>query len=312
VNALNAQDYTFWWDGAIVNKAAGPVRFSENNSTNVVDLTDAGFTWANPKAKLCVQKGTAVPVLASAARTCIDYDVVPNDSSPLCKTDNAKKCTVTVQSLGSNTKDKQVNVVVNGLENTIKSYTGTLTDGAGTAIGTSTNRSTATGSVGFNFGDYSKPIPTGKYTFTLPGFCTAEVEVDDKVSSPPTGLCTTDGSNGNKCSNAAGSSLGCPVEKTKFGERTYISTAIGCIPTDPNTLINSLMTWAAGFAGGIALLLMISGSYQMVASQGNPDAIKKGREQFVSAVVGLLFIIFSVTLLRIIGVDILQIPGFKP
>lgn len=108
------------------------------------------------------------------------------------------------------------------------------------------------------------------------------------------------------CTTAAGTAKGCPSEDTS----KYIRTALGCIPTDPKAFIDSLMVWSAAAGGGVALLLMIQGSLQMMMSQGNAEQLKKGREQFVAAVSGLLFIIFSITLLQIIGVDILNIPGF--
>ncbi len=89
-----------------------------------------------------------------------------------------------------------------------------------------------------------------------------------------------------------------------------VQTAIGCVPTEPSAFINGALKFLAGAGGGVALLLMISGSFQMIMSGGSADELKKGREQFIAALTGLLFIIFSITLLRIIGVDILQIPGF--
>ncbi|MDO8570215.1 MAG: hypothetical protein Q7R97_01360 [Candidatus Daviesbacteria bacterium] len=90
-----------------------------------------------------------------------------------------------------------------------------------------------------------------------------------------------------------------------------IKTAIGCIPTEPTELINGIIKVAIAAGGGIALLLMIFGVFQMITSAGNPDGVKKGSEQITSAVLGLLFIIFAVMLLKIIGVDILQLPGFQ-
>ena len=47
-----------------------------------------------------------------------------------------------------------------------------------------------------------------------------------------------------------------------------------------------------------------------MTSQGNPEAVKAAQEMIVSAVTGLLFIIFSYVILQIIGADILGIPGF--
>jgi hypothetical protein len=49
----------------------------------------------------------------------------------------------------------------------------------------------------------------------------------------------------------------------------------------------------------------------MITSGGNAETLKKGREQFVSAVIGLLFVIFAVLLMQIVGVDILGLPGFS-
>ncbi len=48
-----------------------------------------------------------------------------------------------------------------------------------------------------------------------------------------------------------------------------------------------------------------------MASSGNPEKVQAAREQLTSAVVGLLFIIFSITILQVIGVDILHIPGLN-
>ncbi len=117
--------------------------------------------------------------------------------------------------------------------------------------------------------------------------------------------CQPDGSN---CSSSAGKE--CDPSTGNEGKGGVL-TAIGCVPTEPKAFIGGVMGFAAGAGGGIALLLMIMGAFQMIASAGNPETIKKGREQFVAAFLGLLFIILSVTILRIIGVDILNIPGFK-
>lgn len=89
-----------------------------------------------------------------------------------------------------------------------------------------------------------------------------------------------------------------------------VPTAIGNIPTNPEGLVNFLLKFILGISGGIAILLIIYGGYRLMTSQGNPEAIQGAKETITSAVVGLLFIIFSLVLLQIIGVDILRIPGF--
>ena len=45
-------------------------------------------------------------------------------------------------------------------------------------------------------------------------------------------------------------------------------------------------------------------------SQGNPEQVKGAREQLTAAIIGLLFIIFSLVILQVIGFNILRIPGF--
>lgn len=89
-----------------------------------------------------------------------------------------------------------------------------------------------------------------------------------------------------------------------------IATAIGCIHTNPTELVKDLLKFITGIAGGLAFLMMLLGAFQMLTSAGNPDTLNAGRERLTSAVIGLLFVIFAVLLLQIIGVDILKIPGF--
>lgn len=87
-------------------------------------------------------------------------------------------------------------------------------------------------------------------------------------------------------------------------------TALGCIPHDSTLFATWVLGRALGLGGGIAFLLMISGAVQILTSAGNPEGIKNGTQTILSAVQGLLFIILSLFLLNLIGVQILQIPGF--
>lgn len=89
-----------------------------------------------------------------------------------------------------------------------------------------------------------------------------------------------------------------------------ISTAIGCVHTDPAGFTKDFLTFIIGIAGGLAFLMMLLGAFQMLTSAGNPETLSAGRDRLQSAVIGLLFIIFAVLLLQIIGAGILNIPGF--
>jgi hypothetical protein len=86
-------------------------------------------------------------------------------------------------------------------------------------------------------------------------------------------------------------------------------TALGCINANPQDFIPKLITFGIGIAGGIAFLLMLLGGFQVMTSAGNPEQLNGGKELIGAAITGLILIIFSVFLLRLIGYDILRIPG---
>jgi hypothetical protein len=89
-----------------------------------------------------------------------------------------------------------------------------------------------------------------------------------------------------------------------------IDTALGCISTDVASggFVGSILELAIGLGGGIALLLILYGVFIVTTSAGNPDKLNQGKEIIGSAVSGLLFIILSIVLLNLIGVNILEIP----
>jgi hypothetical protein len=65
-----------------------------------------------------------------------------------------------------------------------------------------------------------------------------------------------------------------------------------------------------GIAGAIALLTMLIATFQIMTAASDAKKIQAGRDLFFSAVAGLLFLIFSVSLLRLIAGDIIKLPGF--
>jgi hypothetical protein len=87
-------------------------------------------------------------------------------------------------------------------------------------------------------------------------------------------------------------------------------TAIGPLPTTLTGLLTTVFSIALSIAGVVALGLIIASGYRLMISQGNPEQVKGAREQLTAAIIGLLFIIFSLVILQIIGVNILNIPGF--
>lgn len=119
-------------------------------------------------------------------------------------------------------------------------------------------------------------------------------------TAPLTDICKKDL---DKCSKAGGDPCG------DTGNPGF-KTAIGCIHTNPQALVKDFLTFAVAISGGLAFLMMLFGAFQMLTSAGNPDTLNAGRERLTSAIIGLLFVIFSILLMQLIGVDILGLPGF--
>lgn len=112
--------------------------------------------------------------------------------------------------------------------------------------------------------------------------------------SPPPPPCATEigGANGNN---------GC----------ASVDTAFGVWDTTPQGFVKSLFGILLSISGTIAVLIIIFAGYKMIMSQGDPEKIQAAREQLTAAIIGLLFLIFSLVILQVIGVDILHLPGFS-
>ena len=88
-------------------------------------------------------------------------------------------------------------------------------------------------------------------------------------------------------------------------------SGLGCMPLElPQFISQYILGMGIGLAGGVALLCIMYSAFRMQTSQGNPEAIKKAQENLTACITGLVLIIFSVLILRIIAQDILRIPGF--
>lgn len=87
-------------------------------------------------------------------------------------------------------------------------------------------------------------------------------------------------------------------------------TAFGCVSTTTEGIVTSFLRIGLGMAGGFVLLSILYGAFLLTTSSGDPKRVQEGQEMVSSAVMGLFFVIFSIIILRFIGVSILQIPGF--
>lgn len=84
-----------------------------------------------------------------------------------------------------------------------------------------------------------------------------------------------------------------------------LDTAIGCIPIgNEGSFFGYILGWAIGIGGGVAFLLIILATFQIMTSQGDPKRLQAGQELLYSAIMGLILLVLSVFVLRIIGVDL--------
>ncbi len=89
-----------------------------------------------------------------------------------------------------------------------------------------------------------------------------------------------------------------------------IWSAVGCINVQPSNIVGSLVSIGLSIGGGVSMLMILAAGFTFSTSQGDPKKLGQAKEMMTSAIVGLLFIVFSVSILQFIGVSILRIPGF--
>lgn len=99
-----------------------------------------------------------------------------------------------------------------------------------------------------------------------------------------------------------------PTEVCKGG---VCDTAIGQInATSTVGIIEIIFRNVVAIAGVSAVILLLIGGYRIMMSKGDKEKLQNARETITSAVLGLVFIVLSLVILQIIGVDILHIPLF--
>ncbi len=90
-----------------------------------------------------------------------------------------------------------------------------------------------------------------------------------------------------------------------------VSTGLGCIPYQPQELVSWVLWFLARVITGISLLLLLYGGIRYVLASGNPEGVEEAKSVITAGVTGLLLTIFSVLILRVIGIDVLGLPGFS-
>lgn len=164
---------------------------------------------------------------------------------------------------------------------------------------------------GFQIGKFT----TGRYYLEVRNQC-SPFGIGEKAACDPVVFDITAGGGG-VVKETTGENIPsqnpCPKQfQDSKGFCTKVVTGLGITvnTASPAGFIRSLVGVLLAISGGIAVLLIIIAGYQILTSQGNPEKIQTARERLISAIVGLLFIIFSFVIFQVIVVDILRIPGF--
>lgn len=173
-----------------------------------------------------------------------------------------------------------------------------------TCLGTGREVSQITESLGFcNLFFQAEVTPVGGG----PVACTAGLQVQNKAIQEAE---ATQNATYNLCSQIPPNQ---PTRKTnclQCAAKGGIWTAVGCVDYSPQSIVQTVIKIGLSIAGGVALLMILAAAFLFSTSQGDPKRTTQARDLLTSAVIGLLFIIFSVTILQFIGVSILRIPEF--
>ena len=83
-------------------------------------------------------------------------------------------------------------------------------------------------------------------------------------------------------------------------------SAVGCVPLTLSSFISQLiLTVGIGFGGLVAVLCIVLNAIRIQVSRGGEE-VQKARENITSCILGLILIIFSVFILKIIGYSLLS------
>jgi hypothetical protein len=159
-------------------------------------------------------------------------------------------------------------------------------------------------------GDFLPCIPPKVYGNDRPGAFTAALVVYNEYTSKNIPSSATTPSTSSTTSTPGTITTGNGLNPAGDCGSGYIDTALGCLPYERTEFVMALLRLLTGVAGLIALSIMLFATIQIMTASGDSKKLQSGRDLFSSALAGLLFLIFSVSILRLVGFNILKIPGF--
>lgn len=87
-------------------------------------------------------------------------------------------------------------------------------------------------------------------------------------------------------------------------------TVLGCVQTKPAGFAQSVIQTATYTVGGITFLIILYGGFLILTSRGNHVQLSRGTKLIRAGIISLLIVLFAVGILQLVGVKILNIPGF--
>ncbi len=87
-------------------------------------------------------------------------------------------------------------------------------------------------------------------------------------------------------------------------------TVFGCMDVAAGGFVSQLYQVLLSIGSGFAFLAFAVGGFTVLTAGGDLDKLKRGKSIIRGAAIGILLIVFSVFILRLIGVNIIKIPGF--
>lgn len=89
------------------------------------------------------------------------------------------------------------------------------------------------------------------------------------------------------------------------GDPKNVWTAIGCLRAgEPKDLLGQILGWAVIVGGFIAFMMIVYSGFQITTAAGDPKRVQAAQQTLVSAISGLLLIIFSIILLNFVGLNL--------
>lgn len=83
-----------------------------------------------------------------------------------------------------------------------------------------------------------------------------------------------------------------------------IYTDFGCVSTKPGEFAQQISSFFFSVVGSIAFLFFIYGAGVIATSRSDPGRLAQGRRIIIGAIVGLLFALFAVFILRFVGTSV--------